>query len=702
MPIDTKVLLDSYLTEMREHLDEITNTVNKLKEAPTNLAFLSNVLRQLHSIKGTSRLMGYTTVEKIAHRLEDILKGIRENRYLLSRNIIQLLFLSISLIHQALQHIETTSNDAIEIQPFLEAFEQAEHTTPFDLQKLSHFLQTATLSALNENKGINELEEISEIESIETIRVNLSSINAIIEKFDTAIIREFKLKNEIDLLRKEQTDSSLSSQRLKRQLKEDAELLESSIFETLHEVSLLRMLPLEIVFKPLRLSFETEIAKINKQINLIIPTTDIKLDKIILEQLSDILLHLMRNALDHGIETKSERKKLGKNETGNIEISTSQIENHIIISIKDDGKGLDYNKIRKTAIEKYPNQATEITKMPEQELQSFLFLSGFTTKEKTTALSGRGIGLDVVRTNLEKIKGQINIISEKNKGTEFKLTIPLTLSSQQGLFIYSGGYKLIIPSHYIFQIIEKKHSDFIQIGDQTLFRFQDSLIPVYNLAHLLSTQIDNNREVNKIIVVEYLNKYTGFIVDKIENYSSVVVKQFSRIFANFKPLQGVAFDTNYNFVPILNMPNIIDRTRHLLSYELKKVETKTKQKNYSILVVDDSYTTRQIEKSILEMEKYLVGTAENGIDALEKLKNNYYDLIIFDIKMPQMDGFSLARNIRRMDDYKNTPLIVVSSIYDEKVKKEFADIGVQKFIVKSDFERGNLVLSVKELLNEIN
>lgn len=704
MSIDRTVLLDSYFTEMREHLDKIADTLNSLNENNSNLLNLSDILRDLHSIKGTSRLMGFTTIEQIVHGLEDVLNGVRENRYGFTRNLVQLVFLSISLIHQALQHIEVKSNDDIETKPFMDAFKKATTQNPFNLEKLSIFLQSTSDAVINDTEDVEDLEELSDLENIKNIRVNLTDINEIIEKMNTVIIREFKIKNEIEQLYNNTFISNKNAVQQKiRQLDEDVKLLETSLFETQNKVLLLRMLPLDIVLKPLRMSFESDTTAIKKQVKLSLPRTEIKLEKIILEQLSDIFIHLIRNALDHGIELPDIREKTGKNPTGIIKINTEQFENHIIISVKDDGAGLDYEKIRQTAIEKFPNKKNEIATMNNHELESFLFISGFTTTTKQSVLSGRGVGLDIVRTNLEKIKGQITIHTKKNEGTEFRLSIPLTLSTQEGLFVHSGGYKLLIPSQYISQIIEVNESEFIQLGEKTLLRFNENLIPIYRLSSLIKTNkltVKQHKSETKIVIVQYLNKQTGFIVDKLENYASVVVKKLSSIFDSFKILQGVVFDKNYNFVPILNIPDAIRRASNLVAYDLKKIEAKTIQKNYSILIVDDSYTTRQIEKSILKTDNYIIDTSSNGIEALEKMKANFYNLVIFDIKMPQMDGFSLARNIRRMNDYINTPLIVVSSIYDNDTRKKFLTAGVQKYIIKSDFERGNLISAVKELLDE--
>lgn len=233
-----------------------------------------------------------------------------------------------------------------------------------------------------------------------------------------------------------------------------------------------------------------------------------------------------------------------------------------------------------------------------------------------------------------------------------------------------------------------------------MLRLRDQILPVYSLSSVIGTERKLSPGVSStVLIVEYLEKRLGISVTEVLKTVSVVVKPLPDVFKKFTPIQGVVFDENYSIVPILHIPDLMNRMKSLLAYDMKKYEAHTTVKENRILVVDDSYTTRQIEKTILETEGYLVETANDGIEALDKLKMKHYDAIVTDIKMPRMDGFVLIENIKRLSGYESIPIIVVSSVYDAESKKRFMDSGVQGFIVKSDFERGNLVTIVKELLH---
>jgi len=336
--------------------------------------------------------------------------------------------------------------------------------------------------------------------------------------------------------------------------------------------------------------------------------------------------------------------------------------------------------------------------MSEKQLQQYLFLPGFTTKDSSTEMSGRGMGLDIVRSNMERIKGKIQIFSEENKGTRFKLTIPLSLATQQGLFVQSGSMKFMIPSHYIHEIADGENQNFIISQGQNYVCIHNQFIPIYHLSSLLGTE--KSETDNAIIVLEYLDTQIAVAVRSIEQYENVVVTALPQIMRNMNSLQGVVYDENYSIIPILNIPNIMQRMKGLLAYDMKKFNVKNKKKTQTILIADDSSTTRQIEQTIFETNGFTVKTAGDGIEALEIMKTYNIDIFIIDINMPRMDGNTLLNNIRRSAEYHSTPVVVVSGAYDKQAEENFIQAGAQAFIVKSQFERGMLLRTVKELLGE--
>ena len=514
------------------------------------------------------------------------------------------------------------------------------------------------------------------------------------------ITREFHLKSQLDELKKlEEKTGSRELSKIRKQFENDIYSLETSIFRVQEKAFDLRMLPINLVLRPLENTVALEAINMGKKVKCDIQESDIAIDKVILEELGDILMHLTRNALDHGIESPKERKKAGKSEEGTISISCLREARYIELKISDDGRGLNYPKIREKAGRLYPERIDEINQMTDRELSQFLFQSGFSTKDEVTELSGRGVGLDVVWTKVEKIKGRIKIESIQGQGTTIVLHFPLSLSTLQGLFIYSNKEKFLIPSQHIVDIIYRKKSDYIVLQNQNYIKFEDQLIPCFPLSSLFKDRKSGlMQEEEPILIAEYMEQRIGIIVEQVEQYVSLVVKPMPKGLAGCSILQGIVFDEHYDIVPIFHVPDILQRFKSLRGYDIKKYEAATQKKTIRILVADDSSTTREIEKSILEGAGYLVEDAYDGLDALEKAKEKHYDLILSDHEMPRMTGLVLLDNLRRLEQYKETPFVVVSIDQSRSLIEEFERLKAGAIIAKNDFKRGKLLNVIYELL----
>ena len=691
-------ITESFVEETSELLEQSKKDVIQLKNTQNDESTLQNLLRNLHTIKGNSRMLGFLTIEKLSHALEDIYKSVKDGQVKNSDRLVKLVFAVADKIQECVKSIKKKGTDENDIDLYLQYCDKLAAGELIDVELL--------LAEINK-QGESDLEDDDEedggnVSDIQSIRIKISRINEIITAFDTMITREFHLKHQLDELQKyeEQTGNHELS-KIRKQFESDIYALETSIFSVQEQVFDLRMLPISIVLKPLENTIALESMNLGKKVNCVIPSSDIAVDKVILEELSDILMHLIRNALDHGIESPKERKAAGKSETGTITISCVRETKNIELKISDDGRGLDYEKIRNKALSLYPERTDEITNMEDRELSQFLFQSGFSTKEKVTELSGRGVGLDVVWSNVEKIKGRIKIESEAGKGTSFILYLPLSLSTLQGLFVYSNQDKYLIPSQHIVDIIYRKKSEYITLQNQSYLKLSDQLIPCFSLSSLFTDQKGVvYQDADSILIAEYMEQRIGIIVDQVQQYVSLVVKPLPAAFKNFSILQGIVFDEHYDIVPILHVPDILKKFKSLRGYDIKKYEAATKKRTIRILAVDDSETTRTIERSILESADFSVDTAVDGIDALEKAKAKQYDLVMTDKDMPRMTGLVLLDNLRRMEQYANVPVVVVSADQSPKTLEEFKALGANAIISKADFERSRLIGTIKGLLGE--
>ena len=691
-------ITESYVSEVKELLESVQKDIIALKTNENDSETLSRLLRNLHTIKGNSRMLGYTTVEKLAHAIEDIYKSVKDKKIKNSDRLIKLVFAVTEKIHGCVSCISRRGTDKQDIDMYLQYCDKLAAGELIDVD--------AFIKEINKKNGIlfeeddDDLDE--NISDIQSIRIKLSRVNEIISDFDTMITREFHLKSQLDELKKlEEKLGSRELAKIRKSFENDIYSLETSIFSVQEKAFDLRMLPISIVLRPLENTIALEAMNLNKKVKCEIPDTDIALDKVILEELGDILMHIIRNALDHGIESPAERKKAKKSEEGTISITCLREARYIELKISDDGRGLDYDKIRAKAISLYPERTEEIKGMSDRELSQFLFQSGFSTKDNVTALSGRGVGLDVVWSNVEKIKGRIKIESEAGKGTSFILHFPLSLSTLQGLFVYSNKEKYLIPAQHIVDIIYRKKSDYITLQNQNYIRFEDQLVPCFPLSTLFEDRKSGlAQEEEPILIAEYMEQRIGIIVEQVEQYVSLVVKPMPEGIRGCSILQGIVFDEHYDIVPILHVPDILQRFKSLRGYDIKKFEAATQKKNIRILVVDDSLTTREIEKSILEGAGYVVEDAFDGLDGLEKAKEKHYDLILADQEMPRMTGLVLLDNLRRLDQYKETPVIAVSTDQSRQTIEEFQRLRAGAIIAKSEFKRGKLLESIKELLGD--
>lgn len=693
-------ITENYISEVRSLLEEILKDTIALKTNKDDLKQLTHLIKNLHTIKGNSKMLGYTNIEKLAHATEDIFKNVKDSKIIISERLVKLIYVVIEKMHECVSSIEKNGTDNRNIEIYLQFCDKISAGELIDIDSFIADITRQNGNLLDEDDEDELLENLNDIQSI---RIKLSRINEIISAFDTMITREFHLKAQLDELKKleEKTGSSELS-KIRKQFENDIYSLETSIFSVQEKAFDLRMLPINLVLQPLKNKISLEAIGLDKKVKCEISETDIAVDKVILEELSDILMHLIKNALDHGIETPEERKKTGKDEEGTITITSVREARYIELKISDDGRGLNYDKIRLKATKLYPDRVEEIKQMTDRELSQFLFQAGFSTKEEVAQLSDGPAGLDVVWTKVEKIKGRIKIESTKDKGTTFILHFPLSLSSLQGLFVFSNKEKYLIPAQYIVDIIHRKRSDYIVLQNQNYIKFEEQLIPCFPLSSLFKDRKSGLiQEEEPILIAEYMEQRIGIIVEQIEQYVSLVVKQMPKGLSGCSILQGIVFDEHYDIVPILCVPDILQKFKSLRGYDIKKYEAATQKKTIQILVVDDTQTSREIEKSILEGAGYLVEDAFDGLDGLEKAKEKHFDLILSDHEMPRMTGLVLLDNLRRLEQYKETPVVIVSTDQSYSLIEDFQRLKASAIIDKSEFKRRKLLNVIHELLGDV-
>jgi chemotaxis protein histidine kinase CheA len=375
------------------------------------------------------------------------------------------------------------------------------------------------------------------------------------------------------------------------------------------------------------------------------------------------------------------------------------------VTIADDGKGINLEGIRKKIITKGLVSKEAAAALGEEELINFIFQSGFSTAEKLASVSGRGVGMDAVRTNIERMKGSIAIQTKVGEGTTFTISVPLSLAALMGFPISSGSMKFIIPANFVDTVMLINTKDIITVVDRPGIKYNGRIIKLFYLHHVLKIPIDEKKNEGDSIFVAIVQAYeetVALAVNQVSSMRQVILKTLPSFMEQMEVFSGVVLSEDYEMIPALHIPTVIRMARRTKTIDMKKRHVDYERMRKSILVVDDSRPTRDIERDILEAEGYKVDVAADGSEALAAAKNAQYDLICTDIMMPNMDGFMLTENIRKNDRLKNIPIIAISSKSNEKDQNRAALLGINRFIAKNSFNVHNLTSIVRELIGEAN
>lgn len=713
MALERNAFVENFLEETRENIRRVDDSMVALKRHPESREELNTLLRALHTIKGSSRMLKFKAMEQVAHATETVFKGVAEERYVITPALLQLVFVGSDLIRAGAERIAVTGNDTIEVDHYLTACEQAASAEPFMEQLDQLRNETAVETAAGSG---SPGDAITAKTGYETIRIKLSDVEAITETLNSVIIKQFQLKQFQETLEVIQGDvqeyvvgqsgaevSELlkSIQGMRKDFTDQIVGLEQHSYKLQEQVMQLSMLPLELILGELpRMVAETS-SILEKEIDFSVQGMDKLMDKAILEKLNDPIIHIVRNAVDHGIESPAERKAARKRVEGTITVTCTAEGGNMIVRVTDDGRGLERDAIVARAVERGLVQEEDQGELSDTQVFGFIFLPGFSTTDSVSDLSGRGVGLDIVKTNIDSVKGKVTVQSTPGEGTEFVLAVPLSLATVTGFFVMAGSEKFLIPSNFVHKIVRLHRDDIIQYYHKDAFRLGREIVPIYSLSSLLGRRMEPRGPYSYVVVVESLGERTGMIVDEVLQHVSLIYKPVPRNLERLKPVQGIVFDENYRIINIMFVPELMSRFKRIKSIDLVTEELSKNPQQRVVLVVDDSRNTRDIEQSILELEGYTVLTAGDGIDALETLKSTRVDLVVTDINMPRMDGLTLIENLRKDASFGGIPVIVVTSETDREMTDSVRNAGANAHITKTEFDRSNLAELVHEQLQGV-
>ena len=733
IPNDKVGLISDFCEEAWESLQASENLLIELENNPTSKELINELFRAVHTVKGGSRLIEIKKIERLSHELETVLDNVRSDKFILDARLIDIsleCIKRIGIITDEVAHrgpvktkindlilALTSSDDTVEINKHniqdIEKSTSEETATKSGDTKPSDNKNNATVNIVREESikvSADKLDTVlntsSEVyisrirldndqkllsDAIEQVNQDIGALN----KEFTTELSEIDNKNiNLSFIPKYQTDINMGLEKIaihNANLQKNIEDLEVLSSRLQSGAMNFRMLPISNLFNRFPAQVRDIARQIGKKVELKIQGGETELDKILINQLADPLLHLIRNSIDHGIETDQQRVAINKNEIGQINLSAYYLGSNAIIEIEDDGKGIDSNIIAAKAVEKNLLSKEQASELSEKEIFDLIFEPGFSSAEQVTELSGRGVGMDVVKTSINQMQGSIRVESKVDHGTKITLRLPLTLAVVGILLVSENKYEFAFPILNVEEIINVNlKTDIQNINDTLVFNFRGELVPTRLLSDFLGYPKNPKYEENKFLLIlnDGENKI-GVIVDEVQGQQNVLLKQLGNLIETAPFVIGCTILSNSKLVLILNVLELTqyspEKEKNSLTQEFKEIDTNEHKRSLrKILVVDDSKMQRKRICEFLQIQGYNTEEAGDGFEALKAADKTNFSAFFVDIQMPLMDGYELIENLRKSSSYKSTPVFVISGghVNKDNILTRLQDLDVSNFYEK--------------------
>lgn len=434
-----------------------------------------------------------------------------------------------------------------------------------------------------------------------------------------------------------------------------------------------------------------------KEVDLVIEGGEVEVDRRILEEIKDPLIHLIRNCIDHGIEKPEEREQKNKPRRGTIKIAISQLDgSKVQLLISDDGRGIDGAKIKASALKLGLTTQPEADGLSNPETLALVFRSGVSSSPMITDLSGRGLGLAIVREKAEKLRGTVTVNSDVDGGTIFHMVLPLTIATFRGIPVRVNQDLFVLPAAAVERVLRVKKEKIKTVENKEAIELDGKTFSLVRLGDVLELpRKDTTEDAHDgvpVVLISQNGKRIAFLVDNIVDEQEVLVKTLGRQLARVRNIAGATVLANRKLVPILNVSDLMQSAVRVSSRTARAPALeKEKPSRKSVLVVEDSITSRTLLKNILETAGYNVNTAVDGVDGFTQLRSREFDVVVSDVEMPRMNGFDLTAKIRADKKLSEMPIILVTALQSREDRERGMDVGANAYIVKNSFDQSNLL-----------
>lgn len=727
MALDIKKFVLRFIEEARDHLSRMATELADLEQGTADAEQVNSLFRSAHTLKGSSRMLKLTPITETAHSLEDLLSALRDGKVQADASLMALLYQGVDaltdLVEQLAQNPESTSlpaADAALCQALTAAAQGAgDESASAPKPEVSQTKPAEAVHPALHPKPAEALHpkpaDAPELKTADTVRIRLSKLEELIKLMGEVVSSHASLRELVNTSRQLERHARLELAgdlpaallQFSRDIKETV-ISQESLMQELHDKALqMRMLPLAIVFEPAARLVRDLARSLDKQVECRIRGGEIELDRQMIDQLADPVIHLLRNALDHGVETPEIRQQLGKPPQGRLELTARQDGGWVVLEVSDDGAGISLEAIREKALKKQLVTQEQLEGMSDQEVMDLIFLPGFSTSSLITELSGRGVGMDVVkRSVVDGLQGVISMSSRPGEGTRMTLRLPLSLAMMRVLLVDVAGQPLGFTAQYVSELISVPQSDLIKVADRNAVIIRNEFVPVVHLEQLIDLpqmksrlHSGNNRKDLLLLVVRVHHEKLALVVDELLDERDLVIKQLPQHLRDRNLISGMVTTGHNELVSLLHAPCLMDMARKSRDPVADRTAQQQDQKRLRVLVVDDSLNTREIERDVLEARGYHVTLAEHGQDGLNKALAEDFDAILTDVEMPVMDGFTLTARLRQEDRYRDRPIIIITSREKESDRRRGIEVGADAYIVKGSFDQNSLVDTLRVLLD---
>lgn len=734
---------------------DFVDKIEFVKEGVNNLENdLSQIPSLIEAIEDIIKLEKSSEAIDISHKIEELLDILKNNKTLPEKEIINILKQSLSsvekitfdtkedaedfslviqrldIIKQMLDlnssvnpliNLSSTLNESSlpvkKAQDFFNSFETTSiRTLRVDSKKLDSLVNQMgelIIARIKQKKNISELEQI--LQDITELRNFNSKSQSFIKYYDRKYLNA---DNDVDygtfsvfskqifsILQENSTKIvKLSNKILNLQKSVDEEDTKQSLIITQLEsmIKNIRVLPLATIFHMFPRMIRDISKDTGKDIELLISGSETSADKKVIEEIKAPLMHIIRNSIDHGIETPQERIAAGKSPKGKIYLIAKSLQNKIVIEIHDDGRGIDLQKIVNRALEKNLITKKEADYLSAEQIMNIIFWPGFSTEQVVTEISGRGVGLDIVQTKITQLNGTVKVFSVPNQGTKITIELPISMSTLKAFIVEASDQLFAMPMTSIKNVMWINEKDIYTRNSAKTIMLDGKNVNIFYLSELMGLPPTEAQTMAKktVVMLELENSLMGIAVDRIIGDQNILQKKLEPPIVKLKNISGITTLANGEVCLILNLVELYKSTytpveKPLMASPKYRI-TKKENKEYRILIVDDSLTTRELMKNILVHWGYSFEIVKNPKEAFEILYKEEFDLILSDMEMPEMDGGMFVKELKQHPKFKEIPVVIMSSYDTDNLAKDIPDVDA--FIRKGNFNQDYLLDVIEKLL----